>query len=432
MDIAPHQKLGKENTMDRRVSLVLLAMLASIGCTRECGPDQSFAHAPCIDNVLEPGRVRAAVEESQRLVNLLAQRRGMAPVRPSELSDPLPGVADDEVLTRVYDVRDISAAMTASVWTSTSVRQMVRQIPPADSWTDGNATLTEFGGQLVIRQSAAVHRRIYCALERLRKGATQCVSFETQVISMPTSTAGRIPIQWKPIYSLSPLTLTEADPPESGWGRPIAPDLDAPVGRAAMATRSPLLLQAAVIGDRMARLIEDVADRHPRGKTLSVPRAVAWNGEKSCVGEPTDGSYYLDFADVWPNNETNGQPPPTPSIILNLCGTVSSNRRFIGLEVGASLTGNGERQPQQTAMASNDGKQQHSASPTRVCQALVLACLPDGATLAIRGVRFPDDPVDVEALLLVTVRAIPQPGTTTETGDTPNAPPPSPEEAKSE
>jgi beta-lactamase regulating signal transducer with metallopeptidase domain len=320
------------------------------------------------------------------------KRPAAAPTSSTEKQRADDGPAD-EVITRVYDVRDLVVAIPdfnsevdfpsvprgpstqktkpAEHATTTPSRaelaamiiDLIRGTIDPDSWSvHGPGLIRELSGQLIITQRRSNQEQILAILKQLRQSRAIQMMVETRFVVLD-----------RELLKTLPASLRDH------------------VAGAFEQSKS----AAVYLDDQEVQQLLAAMQRNPRSQILTSPRLTLFNGQRAYVLVSTQTAYVADLTVVRNKKDNSVSYDPVidtvdSGVIVDVQGTVSSDRRYVTLTLRPRLM---VLQRIERVPFDNVPDDQRSVEPKPTVQRPVVSVrqlkttvsVPDGGTLLLGG-----------------------------------------------
>lgn len=207
-----------------------------------------------------------------------------------------------------------------------------------DEWLDEESTLTELNGNMIIKTTGDNHRQIVGLLGRLRETRAVQISVEARFLSVDNNFMDEfrldLDLQFNPDTGSNSSPVVIDQDSVTLAGRP-----GTTVGnRFTDAAENAFSLGYSFINDIEVDLLVNATQAHERAISLTAPRVTFFNGQRAYAMVATQTAF---VSDLEPIPDSVGFDPTisviTTGIVLDVEGTISSDRRYVTMTLRPSL-----------------------------------------------------------------------------------------------
>ncbi|MFN3168126.1 MAG: hypothetical protein ACE37H_13780 [Phycisphaeraceae bacterium] len=230
-----------------------------------------------------------------------------------------------------------------------------------DEWLDEESTLTELNGNMIIKTTSDNHRQILGLLGRLRETRAVQISVEARFLTVDNSFIEEFLVDFDISFNndnvdrVNDLGLvddegnplpTDGVPDNGGSTLPITVDnnsaslaqrLTSPFDRLTLASPA-MSVGYSFVNDLQVDLLLNATQANSNQITLNAPRVTFFNGQRAYVMIATQTAF---VSDLEPVPDSIGFDPTisvvTTGAVLDVEGTISSDRRYVTLTMRPSL-----------------------------------------------------------------------------------------------
>lgn len=284
---------------------------------------------------------------------------------------------------------------TAQPVTADNIRDLILGKLNKSSWDPERGTsIVTNTGQLLVTQTYEMHLMIEDFLTRLRRSRATQVAVNTRIIRSTSDQLESIGVNWQ---GLDQANLSDAGIGTSGagWLSDVT-KLDSYDARASVLTgagstpspRNGLLGQFAILGNSQYEAVLAALESTEVINTLTAPRILVYNNQLAFIAVIEQQSYISDF------NVADGIFDPTiasffAGIVLEVRPTISSNRKYITLQLSPTIRDLDDLPPLEVISSANFNLQANTPVVRTVAVQTTVA-IPDRGVMVIGGLSKVD------------------------------------------
>ena|GEM_PF-1058847 len=218
-----------------------------------------------------------------------------------------------------------------------------------DEWLDEESTLTELNGNMIIKTTGDNHRQIIGLLGRLRETRAVQISVEARFLSVDKNFMDEFRLDVDMVFNTDNADLDADGAPDNGATTlpiRVSNDSISLAGRPGTAVGNRFTdtaLNAFTFGysflnDLQVDVLLNATQATERTIALTAPRITFFNGQRAYVMVATQTAF---VSDLEPIPDSIGFDPTisvvTTGIVLDVEGTISSDRRYVTMTLRPSL-----------------------------------------------------------------------------------------------